>query len=39
MKTINITFEDEEHEELLKRKGKMSWHDFILEMTKNQKEK
>jgi hypothetical protein len=30
MKTINETFTDEEFEILLKRKGKKSWHDFIL---------
>lgn len=30
MKTINETFSDEEHERLSKKKGKMSWHDFIL---------
>lgn len=32
MKTINETFTDEEHKELSKRKGKLSWHDFILKL-------
>jgi len=30
MKTINETFTDEEHKELLKKKGELSWHDFII---------
>lgn len=30
MKTINITFTDGEFGELKKRKGKLSWHDFIM---------
>ncbi len=29
MKTINVTFTDEEHGVLMKIKGKLSWHDFI----------
>jgi hypothetical protein len=35
-RTINlhITFTDEEHEELTKKKGNLSWHDFILELIK-----
>ena len=32
MKTINITFTDEEHEKLVKIKGKTNWHDYILGM-------
>jgi len=32
MKTINVTFEDREHEELVKKKGKLSWHDFIMKL-------
>lgn len=34
MKTINVTFTDEEHSELEKKKEKKSWHDFILELIK-----
>lgn len=30
MKTVNVTFEDSEHERLLEKKGKMSWREFIL---------
>lgn len=32
LKTINVVFTDEEHEELAKTKGNKSWHDFILEL-------
>jgi len=31
MKTINETFTNKEFDKLKKKKGKMSWHDFILE--------
>lgn len=34
MKTINVTFEDVEYEELLKKKGELSWHNFILQLNK-----
>ena len=30
MKTINVTFTDEEHETLMAAKGSLNWHDFIL---------
>jgi predicted CopG family antitoxin len=30
MKTVPLHLEDDEHEQLLKKKGKMSWHDFIM---------
>jgi len=30
MKTINETFEDEEYEALIVKKGNMSWRKFIL---------
>ena len=30
MKTINVTFSDEEGELLLAKKGDLSWHDFIM---------
>ena len=32
MKTINVTFTDEEHKSLLKAKRGLSWHDFIINM-------
>jgi predicted CopG family antitoxin len=34
MKTINVTFEDEEYQRLKKKKGKLSWHDFIMALTR-----
>ena len=34
MKTINVTFEDEEIEQLEAKKGEMNWHDFILKLIK-----
>ena len=30
MKSINETFTDEEHAMLVKAKGDLSWHDFII---------
>jgi hypothetical protein len=30
MKTINETFEEKEFKKLIKKKGKKSWHDFIM---------
>ena len=30
MKTLNLHFEDNEHKRLVAKKGKQSWHDFIL---------
>ena len=30
MKQINVYFEDEEYEKLIKAKQKLSWRDFIL---------
>lgn len=32
MKTLNETFSEPEFEKLQKKKGKKSWHDFILEL-------
>jgi predicted CopG family antitoxin len=32
MKHINEAFEDHEHKQLKKAKGKKSWHDFIMEL-------
>ena len=37
MKTINVTFEDKEYEQLKKKKGEQSWHDFIIEAAKKTK--
>lgn len=31
MKTINVTFEDKEYRDLLKKKNGKNWHDFIME--------
>lgn len=42
IKQINVYFEDSEFEDLIKYKGKLSWHDFILTLVefkeKNNKE-
>lgn len=32
MKTINETFADEEHKALVKAKGDLTWHDFIMKL-------
>ena len=37
MKTINVTFSDEEHQFLIEMKGETSWHDFILKMSRKRK--
>jgi predicted CopG family antitoxin len=34
MKTLNETFTEEEFKQLQEAKGKQSWHDFILQLTK-----
>ena len=39
MKTINETFTDEEIRKLKKKKGKLSWHDFILKLIEEKKKK
>ena len=36
MKTINVTFEDEEFERLEVKKGTMSWHDYIMTLAGEQ---
>lgn len=36
MKHIRITFEDEEMEKLLKAKDGKSWHDFVMELVKDE---
>ena len=30
MKTLNISFEDKEYEKLEKKKGKLTWKQFIM---------
>jgi hypothetical protein len=37
MKTINVTFEDQEIKDLIKAKGKQSWKEFILQLKGSQK--
>lgn len=37
MKQINVYFDDKEYEELIKTKNNLSWHDFIIFLSKNQK--
>jgi len=32
VKNINVTFNDDEFEKLKKRKGKLSWHDYIMKL-------
>jgi hypothetical protein len=36
MKTINVTFEDEEFERLEMKKGTLSWHDYIMTLAGEQ---
>jgi len=38
MKQINVYFDDKEYNDLIKVKGDMSWHDFILFMLNKLKE-
>jgi len=38
MKTLNITFTDGEHKELVKLKNGLSWHDFFILMNTHCKE-
>jgi len=39
MKTINVTFEDEEFEKLLKEKEDKSWREFILGLVSDEDDK
>jgi len=39
MKTINVTFDEEEYDDLLKRKGETSWHNYILSINKKEGDK
>jgi len=34
MKQINVYFEDEEYNQLVAKKGKTSWHDFIMKLVR-----
>jgi predicted CopG family antitoxin len=36
MKTINVTFEDDEFERLEIKKGSLSWHDYIMTLAGEQ---
>ena len=36
MKSISVTFTDEEGEQLIKLKGVLSWHDFILTLVEKE---
>lgn len=39
MRTINVTFKEEEYNKLLRVKGKTNWHDLIMQLTKLLQEK
>jgi hypothetical protein len=39
MKNINVVFEDQEFEALEKIKGKLSWHDLMMLLAKQEKER
>ena len=39
MKTINVFFEDSDYEKLIKRKGKLSWREFILQLIEGYNDK
>lgn len=39
MKSIYVTFTDEEHDALILVKGSLSWHDFILKYAKRGEKK
>ena len=38
MKTINVTFTDEEGERLTEAKGVLSWHDFIMTLVEEEED-
>jgi len=38
MKTINVTFDDKEHELLMEKKDGLSWRKFILTLVKRVEE-
>ena len=37
MKTINVTFEDEEYEQIIKIKGKTPWRSFLINLISNER--
>lgn len=37
MKTLNLTFEDQEHEHMQQQKGDKSWREYILQLSGYQK--
>lgn len=37
MKTLNVTFENEEYDQLIAKKGETSWHDFIMKLVEVKK--
>ena len=39
MKTLNIPLEDKDFKELEKKKGELSWRDFILKLLKLEEKK
>lgn len=39
MKNINVAFEDSEMEAIVKKKGKRSWRQFILDCSKEEEKK
>jgi len=38
MKQINVYFEDGEYKKLKEKKGKLSWHDFVLKLLEKKNE-
>lgn len=39
MKQINVWFDDDEHEKLVKEKDGMTWHDFLMTLIKDKPRK
>jgi len=38
MKSINVYFEDEDYKKLIKKKGDLTWRDFILKLLEKKHE-
>jgi len=34
MKQINVYFDDDEYKKLIEKKGKLTWHNFIIKLLK-----
>jgi len=34
MKQINVYFDDDEYKKLINKKGKLTWHNFIIKLLK-----